>query len=138
MAKLDPICSVCKKPVPGGGECPWCAFREGRVIEKKERLRKKAARVNDTAVSTALLICFNGHKWRTEVDPKKGVNTSALACPVCGGESRVEDILKIKVTSAKCRSRCWLATDPFKCICSCGGANHGTGGPPLADDESAA
>ncbi len=133
MPRRPIICSTCKKPNPAGKECPWCAFREGHVTKRGDRLRKKAERASGTAVSMALLRCFNGHMWRAEVDPKRGIDTSKFTCPQpdCGRESMVEDILKVKLTTAKCKSRCWLATDPFKCICSCAGANHGNGGPPL-------
>lgn len=133
MLKRPIICGACMKPNPAGKECPWCAFREGRLRPRIERLRKKAARISFESSSVALLVCFNGHRWRAEVDPKRGIETSKFTCPEagCGKESSVEDVLKVRFTNAKCRTRCWLASNPFKCVCSCGGANHGTGGPPL-------
>lgn len=128
------LCTDCGKPNPEGGGCPWCNYQQGRLAKRIQSLRSRA-KGSSRATSTGIFRCINGHTWRVEVDPNLAVQTDAFACPDCGKESMREGILKARVTGAMCRASCWLAEDPFHCSCSCGGANHARGGPPLDQHE---
>jgi hypothetical protein len=105
------------------------------LVQRGERLRKKAAKASRSARSIARMVCARGHRWEAEVDPRAGVAPRNLICPECGEESLREGIFKGVQSDATCTAKCWLADFLSECKCACAGRNHGQGGPQDEDDE---
>lgn len=107
-----------------GLRCMLISMSRDLLAAKKRRMLKRATQVGQTL--RYLLVCMNGHRWTTEVpafETMAGIED--MSCPDCGAESMREGRLHVTVTDTECATNCREAQDPYHCVCSCGGVNHG-------------
>jgi hypothetical protein len=101
----------------------------------RERLRQAIALVvEEEGARRGFLLCTKGLRWQTALDPRS-VDNAGVAdpkCPTCGefyADLRLIDA--VYDASVKCDAKCVKALE-YKCVCSCGGLNHGIGEAMMA------
>jgi hypothetical protein len=141
-----PDCRVCVEYADGLA-CGRCTERvtgvehRGREAKKKRRVAIATAVANalfryeraavgpraDITTQRAWLRCLNGHSWQSAMLPETDEAVEQPQCPVCDAFfNRVHFVDATYDESVVCADACRRANE-WRCICSCGGANHGIG-----------